>query len=214
VASDKPSAVSRYATSTKNIAGCTLAIGGPVLALLGVVAPPVGLALAPVLYAVGAIAAPGRHKVNIVAGLDQSDVTRSLDQIQRRTSGRVPSDLERQAVAISTAIKEILPRADALGAGSPAQFVLVQCATDYLPSALQAYLDLPRNYAEQQIVADGKTPHTLLSEQLTVLQKQIAEIADAVNRADTDKLVANGRFLAEKFGRGPLDLGGPEERSD
>ena len=33
--------------------------------------------------------------------------------------------------------------------------------------------------------------------------------ADAVNRADTDKLIANGRFLAEEFGRGPLDLGGP-----
>jgi hypothetical protein len=207
VASEKPSALSNYATSTKNIAGCTLAIGGPVLALLGVVAPPVGLALAPVLYAVGAIAAPGRRKVNVVAGLDQTDVTRSLDQIQRRTAGRVPPDLAAQAVAISTAIKEILPRADALGAGSPGQFVLVQCATDYLPSALQAYLDLPRNYAEHHVVAEGKTPHALLSDQLSMLKKQIDEIADAVNRADTDKLLANGRFLAEKFGRGPLDLG-------
>jgi len=87
----------------------------------------------------------------------------------------------------------------------------VQCATDYLPSALQAYLDLPRNYAEQHVVTEGKTPHVMLSEQLTVLKKQIDEIADAVNRADTDKLAANGRFLAEKFGKGPLDLGGSEE---
>ena len=212
MASDQSSGLSQYATSTKNITGCTLAIGGPVLALLGVVAPPVGLALAPVLYAVGALAAPARRHVNVVAGLDPNDVTRSLDQIKGKIGGRVPPDIASQVAAIATTIKETLPRADALGAGSPGQFVLVQCATDYLPSALQAYLDLPRTYAEQHVVADGKTPHALLSEQLTTLKKQIDEIADAVNRADTDKLVANGRFLAEKFGRGPLDLGGPEEK--
>ena len=31
------------------------------------------------------------------------------------------------------------------------------------------------------------------------------EITDAVNRADTDKLIAHGRFLAEKFGSGATD---------
>ena len=57
--------------------------------------------------------------------------------------------------AIATTITETLPRADALGAGSPGQFVLVQCATDYLPTALQSYLELPRTYADQHIVTDG-----------------------------------------------------------
>jgi hypothetical protein len=32
------------------------------------------------------------------------------------------------------------------------------------------------------------------------------EVADAVHRADTDKLIANGRFLADRFGTGALDL--------
>ena len=108
--------------------------------------------------------------------------------------------------AIATTINEILPRADALGAGSPGQYVLVQCATDYLPTSLQAYLDLPRAYADREVVTDGKTPRALLSEQLDVLARQINEVADAVNRADSDKLIANGRFLAEKFGHGPLDI--------
>ena len=58
--------------------------------------------------------------------------------IQRRVSGRVPRLIESKVVAISATIKETLPRADALGAGSPGQHVLVQCATDYLPSALRA----------------------------------------------------------------------------
>jgi hypothetical protein len=182
-----------------------------VLALAGVIAPPVGLVLAPALYAVGALAAPERRHVDVVAGLDPNDVVRSLNEIESRIQNRVPADVSQQVHNIATSIRETLPRAGSLGSGSPAQFVLVQCATDYLPSALQAYLDLPRSYAENHIVSDGKTPHGLLTDQLNVLQKQIDEISDAVNRADTDKLVANGRFLAEKFGKGPLDLDKPEE---
>jgi hypothetical protein len=206
VATSEPKRFARYLTSTKNITGLTLAVGGPVLALVGVIAPPIGLALAPVLYGIGALAAPGRKKVDVVAGLDPNDVTRSLGGILRKVSGRVPAPIEQKVVAIATTIKETVPRADALGAGSPGQYVLVQCAIDYLPSTLQAYLDLPRSYADNQVVANGKTPLMLLSDQLDVLAKEITEIADAVNRADTDKLVANGRFLADKFGTNPLDL--------
>ena len=202
----------RYATSTKNISGSALAIVGPVLALAGVVAAPVGLALVPLLNAVGALAAPSRRRIDVVAGIDPHDVQRSLDQIQRRTQGRVPPEVTTKIAAIATTIAETLPRADALGAGSPGQYVLVQCATDYLPTALQSYLDLPRTYADHHIVTDGKTPLALLSDQLDVLAKQINDIADNVNRADTDKLLANGRFLAEKFGTGPLEIGGEDKK--
>jgi hypothetical protein len=206
VATSEPGRAAHYATSTKNIAGLVLAVGGPVLALTGVVAAPIGLALAPALYAIGALLAPSRRRVNVIAGVDPHDVKRSLAEIERRTAGRVPTEIGQKVAAIATTINEILPRADALGAGSPGQYVLVQCATDYLPTALQAYLDLPRAYADRQVVADGKTPRALLSEQLGVLARQINEIADAVNRADSDKLIANGRFLAEKFGHGHLDI--------
>ena len=80
-----------------------------------------------------------------------------------------------------------------------------------MPSALQAYLDLPGSYADNHVMSNGKTPLMLLSDQLDVLAVEINEIAEAVNRADTDRLVVNGRFLAEKFGRNALDLreGGP-----
>ena len=208
MASSKPGRIARYATSTKNITGCVLAIGGPALALTGVIAPPIGLALAPALYAIGALAAPARKPVNLVAGLDASDVARSLDEIERRIAGHVPTDIVDAVSRISRTIRDTLPRAHALGAGSPGQFVLVQCATDYLPAALQSYLDLPRAYADHHIVSDGKTARQLLVDQLALLSKQIDEVADAVNRADTDRLLANGRFLAEKFGKSPLDIDG------
>ena len=208
MATSRPSRAGRYATSSKNIAGCALAVVGPALALVGVVAPPLGLALAPALYAIGALAAPARKPPNLVAGLDPNDVRHSLESIKRRCSGRVPNEIAMKIDAISSTIIETLPRADALGAGSPGQFVLVKCATDYLPTSLQAYLDLPRTYADHHVVSDGKTARALLSDQLDTLAKQINEIAAAVHQADTDKLIANGRFLAEKFGQGPLDLGG------
>jgi hypothetical protein len=203
-----PGSFARSATSTKNITGCALAIAGPALALAGVLAPPVGLALVPALYAIGAFAAPARRRVNVVAGLDHHDVQRSLEQLQRRTLTHVPNRIGLKITTIATTITEILPRAGALGAGSPGPYVLVQCATDYLPTALQAYLDLPRSYADHHVVANGKTPLALLSEQLDALAKQIDEIAANVNSADSDKLVVNGLFLAEKFGRGPLDIDG------
>jgi hypothetical protein len=208
VGTSEPRGLARYATSTKNIVGCTFAIGGPVLALVGVLSPPIGLALAPVLYAIGALATPPKKRAPGVPGLDEAEVRRSLAELAHRTEGRVPAEIATKVSRISSTIADTLPRADELGPGSPGLFVLTQCATDYLPTALQAYLDLPRSYADQKIVDQGKTPLALLSEQLDLLGNEIDEVADAVNRADTDKLVANGRFLAEKFGRGPLDIDG------
>lgn len=198
--------LARYLTSTKNITGCALAIVGPVLALVGVVAPPLGLALVLPLYAIGALAAPARRPRTLVAGVDTREVHRSLRDVQRRALPPVPGQIRFKITRISTAIIELLPRVDALGAGSPDQYVLVQCATDYLPTALHAYLDLPRSYADHRVVADGKTPLALLSEQLDVLTRHIDEITERVNTAHSDKLIANGRFLSEKFGRGSLDL--------
>jgi hypothetical protein len=197
----------RYATSTKHITGCTLAVVGPALALAGVLAPPVGLALVPVLYATGALAAPARRRVDIVDGVEPHDVQRSLERLQRRTLGRVPDRIGLKITRIATQITEVLPRAGALGAGSPGSFVLVRCATDYLPTAVQAYLDLPRGYADRHVVADGKTPLDLLAEQLDLLTTEIDEIVENINAAESGKLIAHGRFLAEKFGRGPLDIG-------
>jgi hypothetical protein len=183
-----------------------LAISGPVLVAAGVLVPLAGLALMPVLYAAGALAAPARRRVPRVAGVDLREVQRSLRDVQRRALPPMPRRIRSKVKNIATTIADVLPRAGDLGSGSFDQYVLVRCAMDYLPTALHAYQALPRAYAEHRIVADGKTPLALLSEQLDVLTSQVEEIAERVNRMHSDKLVAHGRFLREKFGRGPLDL--------
>jgi hypothetical protein len=147
-----------------------------------------------------------RRHAEVVAGVDVGEVQRSLRDVQRRAVPPVPSEIRFKIKRIAMIITELLPRVGALGAGSPDTYVLVRCATDYLPEALQGYLDLPRDYADDCVVADGKTPLALLSEQLDLLTTQISRIADRVNGVYSDKLIANGRFLSQKFGPRALDL--------
>jgi hypothetical protein len=188
------------------MAGVGLAVVGPVLGLVGVVNPLIGLALAPALYAAGALAMPGHKHVDLAEGVDPDDIRRSLAETQRRIKGKVPQEVADRVQHIASTITECVPKADTLGDGSTQAFGLAKTATDYLPTALQAYLDLPRAYADRKVVSDGKTSLGLLIDQLDLLSDQMDQIADAVHRADTDKLVAHGRFLAEKFGKGGLDL--------
>ncbi len=197
-----PGRFARWATSTKNMVGIGAAAVGPVLGIVGVVNPLVGVALAPALYVVGVLAAPGRKKpLRISDSVDSKDAIRSLDEIQRKIRRRVPDVVARRVKYIAGSITDSLRRADSLGEGSSEVFGLVKTATDYLPTALQSYLDLPRHYADRKVLQNGKTSLVILIEQLDLLIKKMDEIAEAVNRADSDKLIAHGRFLAEKFGK-------------
>jgi hypothetical protein len=209
VATSERGPVARWALSTKNMVGVGLAVVGPALGVAGIVNPLLGLALAPALYVVGVLAAPGRRRVDLAAGVDPRDVKRSLDEIQRLIKRRVPDDAAVRVRRIAATITDTLARADALGEGSTELFGLVKTATDYLPTALQTYIDIPRAYADKRVVSNGKTAHDILIDQLELLAKKMDEISDDVSRADTDKLIAHGRFLAEKFGTddGDLDIG-------
>jgi hypothetical protein len=40
------------------------------------------------------------------------------------------------------------------------------------------------------------------------------EVADDLHRNDSDRLLANGRFLQERFGRSPLSLKPPTSSED
>jgi len=131
--------------------------------------------------------------------VDPRDVERSLEQVRIRVRGRVPVDVASRVRHITTAISEALPYSQSLPAGSRARFTLAKTATDYLPSTIDAYLQLPRRYAEQETVVDGKTPAALLCEQLDLLSHEMDRLLDGIRRADTDHLVANGRFLSDRF---------------
>src|SRR3982075_4211530 len=198
----------KYLYSTKNIVGSLLALVGLVLFFLGVVG-----ALWPVvvigLYLIGVLVTPGTANIDLRSGFDPDDVRKALDHEVHVVSGRVPADVLAKVQNIQQTILGILPRSGALPPGSPELFVVQRTATEYLPTALESYLNLPRAYATLHRVENGKTPKDVLMDQLTLLESKMSEVADDVHRNDTDRLLANGRFLEERFGRSALSLDSP-----
>src|SRR6202022_4403715 len=202
----------KYLYSSKNIVGSVLALLGLVLFFLGVVGtlwPVIGIGL----YLIGVLVPPGTATIGLRSGFDPDDVRKALDNEVRIVNGRVPADVFAKVQSIQQIILGILPRSGALPPGSPELFVVERTATDYLPTALESYLNLPRAYATLHPVQDGKTPKQVLLDQLTLLESKMGEVADDVHRNDTDRLLANGRFLEERFGRSALSLDSPPPHS-
>jgi hypothetical protein len=202
----------KYLYSTKNIVGCLLALVGLVLFFTGLVG-----ALWPLivigLYLIGVLVTPGTASIDLRSGFDPDDVRKALDHEVHVVSGRVPAEVFTKVQSIQQIILGILPRSGALPPGSPELFVVERTATDYLPTALESYLNLPRAYATLHPVQDGKTSKQVLLDQLTLLESKMSEVADDVHRNDTDRLLANGRFLEERFGRSALSLDNPAASS-
>jgi hypothetical protein len=151
----------------------------------------------------------GRHKIDLSTAFDPNDVKLALDSQVRLITGKVPPEVMAKVLKIRQIILGILPRSGNLPPGSPQLFVIERTATDYLPTSLQAYLNLPRAYATRHPVQDGKTPKEVLLDQLALLETKINEVADDVHRNDSDRLLAHGRFLEERFGHGPGPRSGP-----
>jgi hypothetical protein len=150
-----------------------------------------------------------RKKIDLSTGFDPNDVKQALDTQVRIITGKVPPEVMAKVLKIRQIVFGILPRSGNLPPGSLELFIVERTATDYLPTSLQAYLNLPRAYATLHPVQGGKTPKEVLLDQLTLLENKMNEVADDVHRNDADRLLANGRFLEERFGRSPLSLKPP-----
>jgi hypothetical protein len=196
-----------YLYSTKNIAGSALALVGLVLFFTGIIGSFVWPFVVIALYGAGALIAPGGGKYDLTSSsFDANDVRQALSKQLNTIHGKVPAEIEAKVQSINDTILGILPHYGEFPAGSPDLFVVGRTATDYLPRALQSYLNLPRVYATTHPVAGGKTSEQVLSDQLDLLGSKLNDVADAVHKKDSDALLANGRFLEEKFGKSQLSL--------
>jgi hypothetical protein len=199
--------VGNYLTSSKNIAGSVGALAGLGLFFAGIVAPPLWPVVVGGLYGIGALLAPGRKRnVDLRTDMDTKDLSKSLDGLLRRIHGRLPRPLEAKVQGIAATIQGILPRSGEFAPGSQELFILQRTVTDYLPTSLEAFMTLPRTYAALKPLRGTKTAEQVLADQLDLLQQQMNEVADAIARNDADKLLAQGRFLEEKFGRSDLSI--------
>jgi hypothetical protein len=155
------------------------------------------------LYLIGVLLTPKNKVVhlNLENQLDGEEIRQGLDALLRKIQGKVSKDIYERVESICNSILEILPRIDDLNSADYQVYTIRQTATQYLPETLEHYLNLPKAYANLHPVKDGKTARTLLAEQLTLMDEKLKEIIDDFYRNDTQRLLVNGRFLEEKFGK-------------
>ncbi len=138
------------------------------------------------------------------------DIDAALHGVERLVAdGAVPPLVQARVRRVVGTVRETVPRLPNLGPGSAQAYTVVATATDYLPQTLGHYIRLPRDWADSRPIEGGKTSLMLLVDQLDLLAVTMDQVLDAVVRVDADALIAQGRFLQEKFGRlgppAPLD---------
>jgi hypothetical protein len=189
-----------YLTSRRNLTGSALALVGAGLVL----ADPVGVQgalLVAGLYLAGALAAPGKARVSRF-GFDPRRLQKSMAEQIADVAARVPPEILGKLQRIELTIRtEILPHLDCLRLGAPELYLIERTVSDYLPTAIDAYLRLPSGYVSSQPGSDGRAAVDVLAEELDFLDAEMRHLADVVHRTDMDRLLAHKRFLVDRFRR-------------
>jgi len=79
-------------------------------------------------------------------------------------------------------------------------------ATDYLPTSINTYVRLPREYTMSHRNPGGRTASEELELELRLLRDKVDESVDSLHRADALRLEEQTTFLLAKFGKSELDL--------
>lgn len=194
----------RWFYGLPNLVGIVLALGGLALYLTGAIGTILVPAIVVGLYLLGAVATPRPHGLVGVAGagagLDAAALEHTLERIASQSQKRLPDELAAKVDAIRQTIVELLPKLKASSIDRRDLFAVERTVSDYLPRTLDNYLTLPRAYANTRVIQDGKTAQQMLGEQLDLIEEKMQEISEAVAKDDVSKLLAQGRFLEERFG--------------
>jgi hypothetical protein len=210
--------LARFVVSRRNIAGALLGLVGVGLFVAGVTSGVVGLAVVVGLYVIGYLVVSRERAVSapIAPSQDVDAIEDGLRRLLIKVRFQVADDIYDEAANIVRSIIEILPNnATTFDTIDPNLNIIRQTALNYLPHALDAYLALPRSYAESQPTTNGKTAHDSLLDQLKLMDAKLREIGADIARNDTDRVLANGLFLQERFADSSLDaVGGTRAVTD
>jgi hypothetical protein len=137
------------------------------------------------------------------------DIRRELADLLGSMVGTVTPDVLARYESIHRRMLGMLPRMGQLQGSSQDLYILHRTASDYLPTAVRSYLSVARAGGAERALPDGRTPRQAVLEQLDLIDSRIADIGDALDQNDLDRLLSHGRFLETRFGDG---LGGNLER--
>src|SRR5579859_1084628 len=128
----------------------------------------------------------------------------AADPRSLRPGAELPIDVQVKVEQIRRKVDVLLSYADRFPPFSQDLYLVRQTASDYLPRTIDAYLTLQRQTAASDmakpVIPGGKTPYQELKAQLDLLDAKLDDIAQDLQRQDTDRLLANRRFLEERFG--------------
>ena len=140
----------------------------------------------------------------LVARLEED--LRGLVRRVNAAGGRLPDGAVPKVREIEDVLRPLLRRAERRQPGAEHMHDLEAIVREYLPSAVDRYLDLPEQYALTGRTAAGTTPAEELLSQLGLLHEGAVQLERAVHDADAQALATQGRFLDAKFRRSDLDL--------
>lgn len=194
-----------YLYSKANIVGAVFALIGILLASSNIVTGLLAIPLILGLYVLGAFigAQLSRGGQRILEKPDEDktleELRAELEMLVVRSKRNLPVELSEHVESIKNSIVSILPTLAKYEPGDYNLYNIRQTALEYLPEAVENYLNLPPTYANTQPVQNGKTARKLLLEQLTLLDEEMKDIVENISSNDTQKLIVHGRFLADKF---------------
>ncbi|PXF32754.1 hypothetical protein WH50_02905 [Pokkaliibacter plantistimulans] len=190
----------RYLYSNSNIAGCLLGIIGMALYFGGIIAD-YWLAIVLGLYGVGALGVPRSQTWDLRQEMSQKEeqLQDALQKMTRRVKPRLTPGLAALLQELSDNLSYVIGKTAEFNASPFLVHFVTQTVTDYLPTAIQHYLNLPPAYRRLHIVKEGKTSSDLFGQQLQLLQDETLKVIDILHREDINAIEAHSRFLADKF---------------
>lgn len=193
-----------YLYSTRNIAGCLLALMG-LGAYFGGLIESWWLPITLGLYAAGALAVPSREIIDVALyrRYDGERLVEGVRELIARSGKQLPEEALAILRRVPDALAPLVPRLTGQGDApmlppSQVQTVLGAITRD-LPETVAGYLRLPPAFANLHPLEGGKTAKQLLVDQLQLLHGQLEKISHAAFADDAQALVVNGQYLKEKF---------------
>jgi hypothetical protein len=199
--------------SNRNIAGCVLGLLGLALFFLGIISQ-FWFLIVIGLYGIGALAAPANptYELRFKNQMTIDDIRAELETLIKKIRRRVPQEVFDRVASIRDSIIDMLPHIVDISSSDYAIYTIRQTALDYLPETLENYLNLPPAFRQMHPVRNGKTARQILIEQLDLLDQEMKAIAMDFYRNDTQRLMAHGRFLEERFRQTDLWFDKPETK--
>jgi hypothetical protein len=194
-----------FVYSNRNIAGAALALGALGAYFVGLIHEFWYIIVAG-SYGIGALVAHdgGELETHINAEMNVKDAVDAVTRLAAESQKRLPPDIAELVGQIASAVADVLPRLAARNVADAVFIDVRATATTYLPDTLNAFLTVPAAYRNTVAIRDGKTARQIVVEQLTVLAAKMQEIAKNAVVDDAQALLANGKFLKERFAAAPM----------